>query len=236
MIEQPPLLRVRRQLPRPPAAWVAALRDAPTGHLVDAMFGRGALDPRVHAVLGTEPRMCRFTGRAVTCFCGPDDNLALVAALSVAGPGDVLVAATEGFVRGAVCGDILAGMAKNRGVVGIVTDGAVRDRAGLREVGLPVFAAAVTPNSCAKSGPGTVGLPVVVAGVPIAAGDIVVADEDGVVVVPRGEAEAVIARLQRVRAAERELLRQVADGLDRPAGVAELLASDRVEEVRGEEP
>lgn len=236
MIEQPPLLRIRREIPRPPAEWLAALRDVPTGNVVDAMLGRGALDPRVQPVLGTEPRFCRFVGTAVTCFCGPDDNLALLAALSVAAPGDVLVAATEGFVHGAVCGDILAGMAKNRGVVGIVTDGAVRDRAGLREVGLPVFAAAVTPNSAAKSGPGTVGLPVVVGGVRVSAGDILVADEDGVVVVPRTQTEAVIARLRMVREAERQLLDQVARGLDLPASVAQLLASDRVEDVKGEEP
>lgn len=235
MIGDPPLLRIRRNFPRPPAERIAALRDVPTGHLVDAMDGRGALGPGIRAVLGGEPRFSRFVGTAVTCACGPDDNLALFGALSLAGPGDVLVAATEGFLRGAVCGDLLAGMAKNRGVVGIVTDGAVRDLAGLREVGLPVFAAAVTPNSCARNGPGTAGLPVVLAGVAVASGDVLVADEDGVVVVPRARLDAVLARLERVREAERALLERVAQGLAMPPAVEELLRSERVVEVEGDD-
>lgn len=233
MIGEPPLLRIRRDFVRPPAAQVQAFAGVPTGNIVDAMYGRGALDPGVRPVLGDEPRFCRFVGIAVTCACGPDDNLALFGALSMAQPGDVLVAATEGFVRGAVCGDILAGMAKNRGVVGIVTDGAVRDRAGLRQVGLPVFAAAVTPNSCARSGPGTAGLPVVVGGVAVAAGDVVVADEDGVVIVPRGDIDLVHQRLAGILEAERRLLDEVARGLDLPPAVAALLASDRVHDEDG---
>ena len=81
-------------------------------------------------------------------------------------------------------GDLLLGMMKNRGVVAFVTDGFVRDIPGLRAVGLPCFAAGVTPNSPVRSGPGTVGLPTVVGGVAVGPGDIVVGDQDGVVVVP----------------------------------------------------
>ncbi|GBD42844.1 4-hydroxy-4-methyl-2-oxoglutarate aldolase/4-carboxy-4-hydroxy-2-oxoadipate aldolase [bacterium HR40] len=235
MIGEPPLLRVRRRFERPELAEIERLRGVQTGHLADAMSGRGALAPTIRPVLGEEPQFSRVLGIAIPCACAPNDNLALCAALALAGPGDVLVVATEGFTGSAICGDILAGMARNRGVVGIVTDGAVRDRAGLRQVGLPVFAAAITPNSCMRNGPGTVGLPVVIGGVAVAAGDVVVADEEGVVVVPRAELATVLQRLAAVQAAERAMLEQVATGLDLAPAMAELLASPRIEWIEEEE-
>jgi 4-hydroxy-4-methyl-2-oxoglutarate aldolase len=119
-------------------------------------------------------------------------------------------------------------MARNRGVSGFVTDGAIRDLAGVTELGLPVFCAAVTPNSPARNGPGTVGLPVVLGGVTIDSGDIIVADADGVVVVPLTEAAAIAARLPAVRRAEAALDARVKAGLLLPDFVRALLDSDRV--------
>ena len=231
MIEDPPLLRICRDLRRPAPDRLAQLRDAPTSHVVDAMYGQGAVASSIRPVLGDEPRFCRFVGPAIPCACGPDDNLALLAALAFAEPGDVLVVATGGWTNSAVLGDLVAGMAKNRGVVGLVTDGAVRDRTGLRAVGLPVFAAAVTPNSAARNGPGTVGLPVVMGGVRVAAGDVVVADEDGVVVIPAERLAEVSERLAVVRAAEERLFAEVADGLKEVTAIMDLLQSPRVHYV-----
>ena len=181
MIENPPLLQVRRRFVRPPPAEVAAFAGLPTGFVVDALGGGGGLDGRIKPISAATA----FCGVALTCDAGPADNLAAFGALSLAEPGDVIVCAAAGYERTAVTGDLLLGMMKNRGVAGFVTDGHVRDIAGIRAVGLPCFAAGVTPNSPARNGPGTVGLPVVVGGVTVAAGDIVVGDEDGVVVVPR---------------------------------------------------
>ena len=81
----------------------------------------------------------------MTCHCGPADNLALFGALATAQPGDILVAATDVFTATSVTGDLLLGMAKNRGLLGLVTDGLVRDLAGSLGVGLPVYCAGVTP-------------------------------------------------------------------------------------------
>ena len=146
--------------------------------------------------------MRRFVGIALTCWCGPNDNLALLAAVALAEPGEVVVAASEAFTGAGMAGDLVVGMARNRGVSAIVTDGMVRDRDGIVAVGLPVFCRGVTPNSCVRSGPGTVGLPVVAGGVPVATGDLVLGDADGVVVVPQARLEEVGARLAAVRAAE----------------------------------
>lgn len=228
MIEEPPLLTIKRHVSRPHEAVVRALAEAPTGFLVDAMNGRGALDYRIKPLAGAQEAQTRAAGVALTCHCGPDDNLALSAALALAEPGDVLVAATDGFAGTAILGDHMLGMARNRGVVAIVTDGLVRDLEGLLGVGLPVFARGLTPNSAMRNGPGTVGLPVTLAGMAVASGDIVVADADGVVIVPQADAAAVVAKLEQVRAAEAELEKKVKGGLSASPAMEALLASDRV--------
>ena len=97
----------------------------------------------------------------------------------------MLVVATGGYAGAAVTGDLLIGVARNRGAAGFVTDGLVRDLDDLETVGLPIFAMGVTPNSPQRRGPGSVGLPIVCGGVTVASGDVVVGDRDGVVVVPR---------------------------------------------------
>jgi 4-hydroxy-4-methyl-2-oxoglutarate aldolase len=227
MIKDPPLLTIRRSFPRPAAKDVAALAGVPTGYAVDAMGGRGGLDYRIKPLA---PATSVLVGVAITCDCGPADNLALFGALAIAQPGDILVAATDGFTATAVTGDLLLGMAKNRGLLGLVTDGLVRDVAGIAGVGLPVYCAGITPNSPARNGPGTVGHPIVMGGVAIEAGDIVIGDNDGVVVIPRSEVGAVLARLSDVRAAEAALEAKVKAGLGVPDFVQTILDSDRVVE------
>ncbi len=228
MIEDPPVLTIRRRFDRPTPAQVAALSGAPTGFVVDCMDGRGALDGRIKPVGGTPAAFC---GVALPCHVGPADCLAALAALDVVQPGDVIVAATDGFTATAVIGDRAMGMARNCGAAGFVTDGYVRDVAGIDAVGLPCFAAGVTPNSPARTGPGTIGLPVTIGGGQVAAGDIVLGAIDGVVVVPFARIDAVTARLAAVRQAEAGLDAQVADGLRVPEPVIALLASAAVREV-----
>ena len=219
MIEEAPRIQ-HRQVVRPAAALVDALRGTPTGFIVDALGGSGALDHRIKPAIADQAACC---GVAMTCDAGPADNLALVAALESLQPGDVLVAATGNYTGCAVTGDLVLGMARNWGAVGFVTDGCVRDLPGIRAVGLPCHCVGVTPNSPARSGPGTVGFPVTIAGHPVASGDVVVADQDGVVVVPQSRLEEVIARLPAIRKAEAELDQAVRDGLRVPV----FLAKDR---------
>lgn len=217
MLDEAPRIRIGRWN-RPDVGRVDALRDVPTGFVVDALGGNGALDHRLKpAIVGQS----RFHGIALTCDTGPADNLALCTALESIRPGDVLLAATGGYTGCAVTGDLVLGMARNAGAVGFVTDGCVRDLAGLRAVGLPAFCVGVTPNSPARSGPGTVGEPVVLGGVRVASGDVIVADDDGVVVIPAARLDEVIARLPAIRAAEAEMDRRVREGLRRPPFLSE---------------
>lgn len=228
MIEDPPLLTIRRHFERPPAAAVAALRGVATGPLVDCMEGRGAL---AHSIKPLDADCAAFAGVAVTCWAGPADNLAVFGALSVVTAGDVIVAATDGFTATCLTGDLLVGMARNAGAGGFVTDGLLRDTDGIRRVGIPVFAAGVTPNSPARNGPGTVGQPITLGGVCVASGDVVVGDRDGVVVVPRERLDAVLARLARVADAEAALEAKVAAGLTIPDFFQSVIDSGRIEEI-----
>ena len=161
MIDEAPILRVRRNFPRPPADLLAQFAGVPAGFIVDAMGGSGCLDYRIKPLVPSDRPML---GVAMTCHAGPSDNLALIGALEAAQAGDILVAATENFTGAAITGDLVLGMARNRGVVGFVTDGLVRDLVGVLGVGLPVYCAGLTANSPARSGPGTVGLPVILGG------------------------------------------------------------------------
>ncbi|MBV9051137.1 MAG: hypothetical protein JO196_01955 [Hyphomicrobiales bacterium] len=225
MITDPPVLTVRRRFPRPNGKSLRALANVQTGHLVDALEGRGALD---FAIKPIDPKRSSFVGTALTCETGPSDNLAIFGALSIAKPGDVIVAAAEGFSGTAVIGDNLAMMAKNRGVVALVADGMGRDTTGIVKAGLPVFVRGVTPNSCVRSGPGRVGLPIVCGGVAVESGDLVAGDEDGVVVVPQALIEPVIRRLAEVIKAEKALQARIAEGMAVLDSVAALMQSDRV--------
>ena len=228
MIKDPPRLIIRRTIPRPPATLLEAFRGIPTGYLVDAMGGRGCLPHTIRPLL---PDKAALIGIALTCDAGPADNLAVFGALDLAQPGDVLVAATDGFTGTSVTGDLLLGMARNKGVVGFVTDGLVRDIPGLEAVGLPVYCAGVTANSPARNGPGRVGFPVVLGGVRVNSGDILIGDRDGVVVVPGPEADAVLSRLDAVKAAEQELDARVRDGMQIPDFIRVVLDSEQTRYV-----
>jgi 4-hydroxy-4-methyl-2-oxoglutarate aldolase len=225
MLQDPPLLVVKRSIDRPDPAQVRKLAGAQTGHIVDALDGRGALDHRIKPI---DRNRAAFVGVALTCETGPSDNLAIMAALAVAKPGDVIVAASDAFDHTAVVGDNVCLMGRNAGLAAIVIDGMARDEDGIVGAGLPCFARGITPNSCVRSGPGRVGFPVVAGGVAVASGDVLVGDRDGVVVIPREKLDFVVARLEEIRAAEQKVQARIAGGLTQLESIAALMASDRV--------
>lgn len=221
----PPALMVRRNFPRPPKSLVDQLRESPTGWVVDANGRRGALDYRVRALT----RAMRFCGVALTVQSRPRDNLAPYAAIQYAQPGDVLVVATDSYEEASVAGDILLGMAKNKGICALVTDGLVRDIDGLNAVGLPVFARGLSPNSPHKDGPGKIGQPIYVGGVLVNAGDVIIGDQDGVVVIGREALQSVLDGLTDVGAKEAKMEALVAKGATGPQGFEQLLAEKGVQ-------
>jgi 4-hydroxy-4-methyl-2-oxoglutarate aldolase len=219
-----PALTIRRQFPRPSGELLAAFKEAPTGNIADAQNRWGAL----HYSIKPLTRAQSFVGTALTVWAGPRDNLTPWAALDVAKPGDVLVIATGDYTGASVVGDLMAGMAKNAGIVAIVTDGLVRDIDGLDAVGIPVFARGLTPNSPWKNGPGEIGTRIAIGGRDVTSGDIVVGDRDGIVTVPLETAGAVVKSLQKVRAKESAADAAVRSGAKRPDWLDAALAEKGV--------
>ena len=223
MIGDPPVVTLRRGFTRPDAAQLAAFAGVPTGFMVDAQNGQGAVDYRIKPLW---PEVS-FAAPAVTVDCGPRDNLGLFVAIEVAEPGDVIMLATGAYEGTSVLGDHVAAMARNKGVVALVTDGLVRDVEGPLQVGLPVYCRGVSPNSPYKSGPCEVGTSITLGGVTVASGDLAVGDRDGVVVVPQARIDEVAAALQAVHAKEHEMGAAIEAGLTAPDWVGELLRSSR---------
>jgi 4-hydroxy-4-methyl-2-oxoglutarate aldolase len=220
-------LVIRRDFPRPPADLVAAFAGQSTGPVVDAMGRRGAL----HHTIKPVTTAVRFCGPAHTVWTAPRDNLAPYAALAYAEPGDVLVVATGGPDEASILGDVAIGMARNAGIVAVVTDGLVRDREGLEAIGIPVFVSGLSPNSPFKNGPGEIGGPIPLGWVAIAPGDIVVGDGDGVAIVPAADAARIRQALDKVLAKEAEMERLVASGAKTPAWLEAVLAGDGIVHV-----
>lgn len=228
MLEDPPILTIKKSWQRPTKAKLERLKGVQTGQAVDAMDGRGGLD---EAIKPLDTSCCSILGTAITCETGPNDNLALLGALALAQPGDVVICASEGFPHSAVFGDNTAIMAKNKGLAGVVIDGMMRDLAGLLPVGIPLFCRGITPNSCVRSGPGRVGFPVVVGGVAVHSGDVVIGDRDGIVVVPQGELDRLQPRIDAILKAEVETQAKIRNGFSNLGGIEDLLKSSKVRYV-----
>ena len=154
---------------------------------------------------------------------GAADNLAPYAALKLARPGDVVVIASQCCDSSALIGDNLAGLMRNAGVLGVITDGLIRDAVGLEAIGLPIHARGYSPKAPTKQGPGTVGLPIQIAGVTIKAGDFVIADEDGIVCVAPARLSGMLEKLQNIQLKDQIKTKLIQSGGTMPPDLDALL-------------
>lgn len=171
---------------------VDALAPIGTATVHEAIGRRGYLGPD----LGPIQRDVRVAGTAITVLSHPGDNIMLHAAVEVCQPGDVLVVATTAPSTHGMFGDLLATSLMARGVRGLVIDAAVRDTADLREMGFPVWTRHISCEGTVKATPGSVNVPIALGGNLINPGDVICADDDGVVVVSHAEAAWAVEQSQ----------------------------------------
>jgi 4-hydroxy-4-methyl-2-oxoglutarate aldolase len=160
---------------------------AASAQVADCMSRLGAMDAGIRAVWPSP----RIAGGALTVWCHSGDNLMLHKALSIAVPGDIVVMNTQGNLGNSGFGELLATSALKAGVRGVIVDGTVRDAEALEALGLPVYARGLCPNGCNKDGSGEVGAIIACGGVAVRPGDVIIADRDGVTVVPLEDAVEV---------------------------------------------
>ena len=177
----------------------------------------------------------RIAGPAVTAFCWPGDNLMMHRALYLAQPGDVLVVVCQAELSGAQWGDLACRYAMQKGLAGVVVQGCVRDVDQVRAFGFPVWSTHIWPIHPDKSGHGFVNAPVVCEGVEVRPGDLIVADGDGVICVPRDDAARVVAAAQAKMRKEDEVAEKVRAGAAvwDLSGAAKIYAGMQIEEIDG---
>ncbi len=189
---------IRLHIERPPRDFVEGLKTLSPTALADMLKLESVMR---HLIRPLWPDMPRIAGPAFTVRTAKHDNLMLHAAIYRAEPGDVIVV-EAGDEEMAVAGGNVCAVAQRHGVAGFVVDGVIRDVAEARANGFPIFARGVSPIPGAKDGPGEINGTITCGGIKVHPGDVVVADEEGIVVVPRAEAGEVLKKAQSKAAAD----------------------------------
>jgi 4-hydroxy-4-methyl-2-oxoglutarate aldolase len=197
-----------RSVDADPSAAVATLATHGVAAAHEAFGRQGLLDPAIRPI----QQGIRIAGAAVTVLCPPADNLMIHMAVEHCRPGDVLVVATGPPRNAGVIGELLGTSLRAHGVIGAVIDAGVRDVAELRAMGFPVWSRWITAQGTTKHGAGAVNRAVVCAGQEVEPGDIIVADDDGVVCIAAGSAVEVARGVVERVAHESEIRARLAAG------------------------
>ena len=187
---------------------MARFRGLAASNLADAMGRFNFMDPAIQSRSALP--LC---GLAVTVNARPADNLMVHKALQVATPGDIVVVSSGGNTTSAVFGELMCHTAVAARLGGIVVDGAIRDVERITALGFPAYSRTVSPGACDKDGPGEINVPISCGGTVVCPGDIVVGDDDGVAVIPAGDAAQVLELVAALMDRESKRIAEIKGGV-----------------------
>jgi RraA family protein len=225
-----PGFRYKTDFDRPAMHLIESYRDLMnktgclTGNVGDCLGRAAAMDSQIKNLAAD----VKLVGPACTVRVPPSDNLMIHKALTLIQPGDVLVIDGGGNHSWALLGFLMVSTAIKLGIAGIVVDGCVRDSSEIRKSGFPVFCAGLSPNGPFKEGPGEINFPISCGGQIVHPGDMIVADDDGVVVLKQEFAETVIHGISNVIQREEKRLKEIEAGMVIRSGIDEKLAEKGV--------
>jgi len=220
-----PGFRYATDFERPPAEVIAGFEKLiqQTGCLTGNVGDCIGRDAAMHGEIRNLGQGMKVVGPVLSVKAPPTDNLMIHKALTLARPGDVIVIDGGGYTSHALLGVLIVHTAMAVGVAGIIVDGGVRDAAEIRELGFPLFTRGINPNGPSKEGPGEINFPISCGGKIVHPGDIIVGDDDGVVVVPRGLAGGALKEVQAVIQREANRVKEIKSGIITRPGLDEIL-------------
>ena len=200
--------RYRSEIERASTDDIEKIREYSTCNCADGMKKMNTMDAGIKPVAPTH----KICGPAVTVRISLGDNLMLHKALGLVKPGDILVVDAQGCTTFSACGGIMMLRMFKLGVQGIIVDGSVRDIEDIREIGMPVFARGVVAQGGGKAGPGECNFPIACGGVVVNPGDIILADDNGIVCIPKDCADQVIDGVEKKLAKEKNSYAEIEAG------------------------
>ena len=200
---------LKRELPD--SSLIEEFKKIPASNVADVMSRSSAMNPRIKLV--SSPKSEMMAGPAFTVKARAGDNLLLHAALNLATEGDVIVVSNEEDNTRALIGEVMmAHLRYNKKVAGIIIDGPIRDINEIKDWDFPVYCTGTTPGGPYKEGPGEINVPISCGGVSINPGGIILADPDGVIVIPKNDAETILEDAKKFQIADQNKLQATIKG------------------------